>query len=150
MMNDEYWMQQALKLAQKAAEVGEVPIGAILLDENQTAIAQAHNHPIYLNDPTAHAEILVLRQAAQVKQNYRLPGTTLYCTLEPCAMCAGALIQARVDRIVFGAFDARSGALVSVCQLLNHPSLNHHAKVVGGICEQESVKLLQNFFKQRR
>lgn len=150
MMSDEYWMQQALKLAEKAAKENEVPIGALLINAEGSLIAEAYNHPIHLNDPTAHAEILTLRQAGLIQKNYRLPGTTLYCTLEPCAMCAGALIQARVDRVVFGAFDLRSGALSSVFQMLNHPSLNHHAEVIGGICEKESVKLLQNFFKSRR
>lgn len=147
---DEYWMQQALKLASKAAEEGEVPIGALLVDQNQQLIASSYNQTIQLIDPTAHAEILTLREAALKLANYRLPGTTLYCTLEPCAMCAGALVQARVDRVVFGAFDAKAGALISVFELLSHPKLNHHAKVEGGVLEGDAVKLLQDFFQQRR
>lgn len=149
-MNDEYWMQQALTLARKAAAEGEVPIGALLVDTNQKIIGQGYNHPIQSCDPTAHAEILALRAAALEENNYRLPGTTLYCTLEPCAMCAGAIIQARVTRVVFGAFDSKSGALSSVFQLLNHPQLNHRAEVVGGVLKEESAKLLQDFFVQRR
>lgn len=149
-MNDAYWMQKALKLAQKAADEGEVPISALLIDNNQEMIAKAYNCTIQNVDPTGHAEILVLRKAARKLGNYRLPKTTLYCTLEPCVMCAGALIQARVGRVVFAAYDMRAGALCSVFQLLDHPSLNHHAKVCGGVLQKEAVKLMQDFFKQRR
>ena len=149
-MNDAYWMQEALALAQKAATEEEVPIGALLVNQAAQVIGRGYNHPIRACDPTAHAEILALREAARTMQNYRLPGTTLYCTLEPCAMCAGALIQARVARVVFAAFDEKGGALVSILHLLDQPALNHRAQVQGGILQEASVKLLQHFFKQRR
>jgi tRNA(adenine34) deaminase len=149
-MNDEYWMQQALILARQAADEGEVPVGALLINKNQQLIAKAHNKTIQHIDPTAHAEILVLRQAALIENNYRLPGTTLYCTLEPCAMCAGAIIQARLDRVVFAAYDAKSGAVCSVLQLLNHASLNHQADAVGSILADQSIALMQDFFRSKR
>ena len=149
MNNDEYWMQQALALAQQAAHEGEVPVGALLIDKNQRLIAKAYNQTIQQTDPTAHAEILVLRQAALIKNNYRLPGTTLYCTLEPCAMCAGAIIQARLDRVVFAAYDEKAGAACSVFQLLNHASLNHHANFIGNILADQSIALMQNFFRNK-
>lgn len=149
-MDDVYWMGEALRLAKKAAEEGEVPVGALLLDQNREVIGQGYNHPIQACDPTAHAEILALRDAAIKSQNYRLPGSTLYCTLEPCAMCAGAILQARVSRVVFAAFDPKAGALSSTFQLLSHPALNHRAEILGGVLSEESVKLLQDFFKIRR
>ncbi len=149
-MNDEAWMREALTLAQKAAEQGEVPIGAVVVDANQQVIGKAYNRTIQNVDPTAHAEILALREAAQLVDNYRLLDATLYCTLEPCAMCAGAIIQARLARVVFGAYDTRAGALCSVFHLLTHPSLNHRAEVCGGILREEAAQLMQEFFKQRR
>jgi len=147
---DEYWMRQALAQAHQAYDVGEVPIGAVLIDEDQQLIARAYNQTIQHIDPTAHAEILAIRASAIIKNNYRLPGSTLYCTLEPCAMCAGALIQARITRIVFAAFDQKAGAACSVFQLLDHPQLNHRMEISSNILADESVALLQNFFQARR
>lgn len=147
---DEYWMQRALKLAGRAFEEGEVPIGALIVDENQHCIAENYNQTIHHIDPTAHAEILVLRAAALVQQNYRLIGTTLYCTLEPCLMCAGAIIQARVDRVVFAAYDQKVGALCSVWSTFDHPNINHRPRIEGGVLEKESALLLQQFFSQKR
>ena len=142
-------MQLALTQASIAASKGEVPVGAVLVRDQQL-IASAHNHPIELNDPTAHAEILVLRQAAKIIENYRLINTTIYVTLEPCVMCAGALIHARVSRIVFGAFDPKTGAAGSVYDILSNPRLNHKPECIGGICAEESKMLLQSFFAARR
>lgn len=146
---DNVWMKRALDLAQQAEREGEVPIGAVLVSDD-TLLAEGWNQPIACCDPSAHAEIVVLRQAGQKLQNYRLPGTTLYVTLEPCAMCAGALVQARVQRLVFGAFDPRAGAVTSVLQILAEPRLNHRVEWHGGILEADCVKLLQAFFKKRR
>ena len=143
-------MQQALRLAQKAADCGEVPVGALIVNAGDQCIAESYNQSIGLCDPTAHAEILSLRAAAQFQQNYRLPDTTLYCTLEPCAMCAGALIQARVKRVVFGAFDQKAGAAGSVFQILNNTALNHQIIFEGNILPEASVDLLQAFFRERR
>jgi len=148
-MSDEYWMKQALLQAQQAEKQGEVPIGAVLVKDNQL-LAASFNQPISLHDPSAHAEILCLRQAALQQKNYRLPQTTLYVSLEPCAMCAGALIQARVSRLVYAASEPRSGAVSSVFNLLQNPTLNHRIEVSNGLMAEESACLLQNFFKARR
>jgi len=148
--DDSVWMQLALEQAQKAAIQGEVPVGAVLVDENNQLIASAHNLPISHNDPTAHAEIGVLRLAAKKLNNYRLPKTTLYVTLEPCVMCVGAMIHSRIDRLVYGAKEYKTGAVDSVFQLLDSKSHNHHIDVTGGILEDSCSLLLTNFFKQRR
>jgi len=148
-MNDEHWMQYALEQAILAQQQDEVPIGAILVQDNKR-IASGFNQPISSVDPTAHAEIICLRNAAQELNNYRLPNTTLYVTLEPCAMCAGAIIQARISRVVYAASEPRSGAIKSVFQLLNNPILNHRAEVSSGILEEQSAKLLKQFFKKKR
>jgi len=148
-MNDEYWMQYALEQAILAQQQDEVPIGAVLVQDNKR-IASGFNQPISSVDPTAHAEIICLRNAAQELNNYRLPNTTLYVTLEPCAMCAGAIIQARISRVVYAASEPRSGAIKSVFQLLNNPILNHRAEVSSGILEEQSAKLLKQFFKKKR
>lgn len=147
--NDEYWMTQALAAAKNAMEMGDVPVGAVLVKDNQL-IASAGNAPITQCDPTAHAEVLVLQQAAKLKNNYRLLGTTLYVTLEPCLMCVGALVHARVSRIVFGAFDKKSGAVTSAIKALNSDATNYHIEYLGGVLEPQCVDLLQSFFKQRR
>lgn len=147
---DEYWIKQALKLAERAADEGEVPIGALIVDAQQNCIAKAYNQTIHHIDPTAHAEILALRAAALVKNNYRLLGTTLYCTLEPCLMCAGAIIQARVDRVVFAAYDQKAGAVCSVWSVLDHPNVNHHPCIEKEILAEESIRLLQKFFQAKR
>ena len=146
---DLHWMQHAYGLAQRAAEEGEVPVGAVLVQDNEL-VAEGWNCPISSNDPTAHAEINALRVAAKKLANYRLVDTTLYVTLEPCVMCAGALIHARVRRLVYGATEPKTGAAGSVFEILNDPRHNHRVEVCGGVMAQESAALLQAFFKSRR
>jgi tRNA(adenine34) deaminase len=146
---DERYMSEALALAAAAAQAGEVPVGAVLVVAGEV-IARAANAPLARNDPTAHAEILVLREAGQRLGNYRLPGSTLYVTLEPCPMCAGAMVHARVERLVFGAADPRTGAAGSVFDLTRDARLNHQLAVTGGVLESEAAALLQDFFRQRR
>ena len=148
--DDEFFMKKALHLARQAAEMGEVPVGAVLVGEEGEILAEAFNQPISLRDPTAHAEILALREGARKLGNYRLLGTTLYVTLEPCPMCAGALVYARVKRLVFGAFDPKTGACGSVYNIVRDERLNHRLEVSGGVLEEEARALLQRFFKERR
>jgi tRNA(adenine34) deaminase len=143
------YMQIALEEARASAMAGEVPIGALLVHEDKI-IARSGNRTIRDNDPTAHAEIVVLREAAQILNNYRLANTTLYVTLEPCAMCAGAMIQARVPKLVYGADDPKGGAVRSCFQVLSNSKLNHQVDVISGICPEESASLLQSFFAARR
>lgn len=147
---DKLYMEMALEQACLAADVGEVPIGAVLVGADHEVLAASHNNTIHLCDPTAHAEIVVLRKAAKKLGNYRLLNSTLYVTLEPCAMCAGALIWARVTQVVFAAFDKKAGALGSVLSLHQEPGFNHQLIVEGGIMAEESVALLQDFFAGRR
>ncbi len=147
--SDRKWMARALTLAQRAAELGEVPVGAVLVRAGEV-LGGGWNQPISSCDPTAHAEIVALRHAARRIGNYRLPGGVLYVTLEPCAMCAGALLQARVARVVFGAGDSRNGACGSVFDVLRQPGLNHRAEVCGGLLADECARLLRSFFRQRR
>ena len=142
-------MGQAIALARAAAAQGEVPVGAVIVKDGQQ-IAAGCNAPIAGHDPTAHAEIVALREAARVLGNYRLDGCTLYVTLEPCAMCSGAMLHARLDRVVFGAADPRTGAAGSVIDLFAHPQLNHQTQVHGGLRAQECGQLLKDFFKPRR
>lgn len=139
----------ALDLAHQAELAGEVPVGAVLVQDN-TVIGQGYNVPISQHDPSAHAEIQAIRQASQHLKNYRLPGTTLYVTLEPCAMCAGAIVHARIARVVFGACDPRSGAAGSVMNVLQHPALNHRVSILGGVLAEESANSLTTFFRARR
>jgi tRNA(adenine34) deaminase len=147
----EYWMQIALSEAKKAAACGEVPIGAVLVDmESNQQIASSYNQPISKSDPTAHAEIEVLRKASQLRNNYRLPGTSLYVTIEPCTMCAGALIHARVDTVIFGAREPRAGALVSQLQLGNAGYFNHRIQVVEAVLGNQCSDLLRAFFRSKR
>ena len=146
---DRQFMQQALEQAGLAALAGEVPVGAVIV-RNGEVIASAFNQPITKHDPSAHAEMLVLRQAALSAENYRLPGTTLYVTLEPCTMCAGAMLHARVDRIVYGAADPKTGAAGSVLDVFSSKQINHQTVVEGGVMAQECGQLLRNFFKERR
>jgi len=146
---DQYWMRHALALANKAAAEGEVPVGAVLVSNNQL-IAQGYNTPIQACDPTAHAEINALRMAANKQQNYRLLGNTLYVTLEPCLMCLGALIHARIQRLVFGALDAKTGAIASQFSLLDTKAHNHQIDWEGGCLAEESEVLLKEFFQRRR
>jgi len=149
-MADTEYMERALVLARAAAAQDEVPVGAVLVDADGSVIAESGNAPIATHDPTAHAEILALRAAGRSRENYRLPGTTLYVTLEPCSMCAGALVHARVARIVFGAADPRTGACGSVFNLVGSAELNHQIEVLGGVLEQDCAELLTDFFSQRR
>lgn len=147
--DDHRFMQLALEQARKAAEAAEVPVGAVVVQESRV-IASAHNTPRSENDPTAHAEINAIRAAAQKLGNYRLDDCTLYVTLEPCAMCCGALLNARFKRVVFGAAEPKTGAVGSVVHLLNQPSLNHQTQWSGGVLADEASQLLKVFFEQRR
>jgi tRNA(adenine34) deaminase len=146
---DQYWMQLALNLADKAEAQGEIPVGAILVREGQI-VGQGWNQSITLNDPSAHAEMMAVRAAGTNIQNYRLVNTTLYVTLEPCPMCAGLLVHSRVDRLVFGASDQKTGAAGSVMCLVNDSRLNHQVKVTSGILGEQCSEKLSEFFKQRR
>ncbi|MEH6565733.1 MAG: tRNA adenosine(34) deaminase TadA [Halopseudomonas sp.] len=143
------FMRLALAEAQRAADLGEVPVGAVLV-RNGEVIGRGFNQPISSQDPSAHAEMVAIRQAASAEQNYRLPGTTLYVTLEPCTMCAGLLIHSRIARLVYGAQEPRSGAVVSRAQVLDQPWMNHRMQVEGGVLAQEAGELLSSFFRQRR
>lgn len=149
MKNDEKWMQIAIEEAQLAEIDNEVPVGAIIIKNNKI-IAKAHNQPISKNDPTAHAEIQAIRIASKNQKNYRLTGATLYVTLEPCAMCLGAMIHARINRIVFGAYDLKSGVCCSCIDLQSKKIFNHKIISVGGILEKKCKDQLQLFFKKRR
>ncbi len=148
--SDEVWLRAALAQAEHAEAAGEVPIGAVILGPDKTVIAHGQNRVIRDHDPTAHAEIVALRGAGLALKNYRLEQCTLYVTLEPCAMCAGAMIHARIGRLVFGAFDPKAGAVGSVLSVLNHPQLNHQIEVTGGILAHECGNLLRRFFQSRR
>jgi tRNA(adenine34) deaminase len=146
---DEQFMCMALEEAKRAGEEGEVPVGAVLVSGGKV-IARGRNRPIAMSDPTAHAEVLALREAAAKVGNYRLPGCTLYVTIEPCAMCAGALLQARVGRLVFGAEDPKAGAVRSLYTLLEDERLNHRVEVTAGVLPQECREVLHRFFRERR
>lgn len=147
--NDEYYMRQALLLAKQAEKAGEVPVGAVIVHSNEI-IAQGWNQPIQLHDPSAHAELIAIRDAAQKLKNYRLNQCTLYVTLEPCSMCVGAMIHARIERLVFGAFDPKTGAVKSVFRTLDDPRHNHAIVWAGGVLADESSALLKAFFQARR
>jgi tRNA(adenine34) deaminase len=149
MLTDTDYMQIALEEARASASSGEVPVGAVLVHEGNI-IARSGNRTISDCDPTAHAEIIVLRQAARALGNYRLAGTTLYVTIEPCAMCAGAMIQARIPRLVYGADDPKGGAVRTCFQLLSEPRLNHRVEISSGVLAGECAALLQSFFTSRR
>jgi len=142
-------MRQALSLAQRADQVNEVPVGAIIVKDN-AVIAEGFNQPISSADPTAHAEIIALRSAAQTFNNYRLPDTTLYVTVEPCAMCAGAIIHSRIARVVYGAAEPKAGAVCSHLQLFDQPQMNHRVAWQGGVLATEASAVLQAFFTRRR
>ena len=148
-MSDEDYLRHALGLAQRAADAGEVPVGAVLV-QGDRIVGEGWNQPIGLNDPSAHAEMIALRAGAQALGNYRLPNTTLYVTLEPCAMCAGAIIHARIGRLVFGASDPKAGAVSSVYDVIAQPKLNHRLDFTGSVLESECGELLRAFFKSRR
>jgi tRNA(adenine34) deaminase len=149
METDIQFMQEALAEARSAACAGEVPIGAVLVHDGKT-LARSGNRTIRDNDPTAHAEIVAIREAARLLGNYRLADTTLYVTIEPCSMCAGAIIQARVPRLVYGADDPKGGAVRSCFEILSHPRLNHHVEVTSGILAADCAAILQSFFAERR
>ncbi len=149
MSDDEKWMNLAIKQAVKAEEKGEVPVGAILVKDG-LLIAKAHNQPISTNDATAHAEIQLIRAAGKKQENYRLTGTSLYVTLEPCAMCLGAMMHARIERIVYGAHDPKTGVCGSSEDLTNANCFKHKIKITGGVSERKCSQLLQTFFKSRR
>ncbi|MGZ0077096.1 tRNA adenosine(34) deaminase TadA [Methylomonas sp. YC3] len=148
-MTDEEWLRHAIRLAQRAESQDEVPVGAVLVYEGR-CIAEGWNQPIQSNDPTAHAEMVALRKAGQVLNNYRLIDTTLYVTLEPCVMCMGAIAHARVKRLVFGAYDPKRGAVCHALQLSDAAFLNHRVEWTGGILEADCAELLSDFFKARR
>ena len=149
METDEKWMRLALEEAGLAGESEEVPVGAVIVREEEL-LARAHNSPIILNDPSAHAEVLAIRRAAACLGNYRLTGTTLYVTLEPCLMCAGAILNARIGRIVFGAADPKSGAVVSLYRLFDDRRLNHTVAVTEGILRETCIEILSGFFRTKR
>jgi tRNA(adenine34) deaminase len=146
---DIQFMQQALSLAREAGALGEVPVGALVVLDGEV-VGRGFNRPIMANDPTAHAEIMALRAAGQTLGNYRMPGCTLYVTLEPCAMCSGAIQHARVARVVFGAHDPKTGCCGSVTDLFAEPRLNHHAQVESGVLAEECGRMLSDFFAARR
>jgi tRNA(adenine34) deaminase len=146
---DAEFMKMALMQAHQARDAGEVPVGAVLV-ANQQVIASGHNQPIGNHDPSAHAEIVTLKAAGAALNNYRLPETTLYVTLEPCMMCCGAIIHARVSRLVYGASDAKTGCVHSVMKLFDNAQLNHHTMVEGGVLADECAQVLKDFFKERR
>lgn len=148
-MDDVQYMRLAIEQAQLAQQRGEVPVGAVIV-LNETVIAKGHNRNLLDHDPTAHAEIVSLRKAAELTKNHRLNGCTMFVTIEPCAMCAGALVHARLARLVFGAFDPKAGAVQSVMQVLNHPALNHRMEVIPGVLADECSALVQGFFRERR
>ena len=146
---DQQYMLMAIEQAQLASQSGEVPVGAVLVRDGQV-ISKAFNKPIANHDPSAHAEMLALREAALADENYRIPGSTLYVTLEPCAMCSGAMLHARIDRVVYGAQDPKTGAAGSVLDIFSSKQINHQTSVEGGIMSEECGQLLRDFFKGRR
>jgi len=149
MQNDEIFMEQALRQAEEAARCGEVPIGAVLAKDNSILVAD-RNRREELKDATAHAELLVLREAGKMLGGWRLSGSTLYVTLEPCPMCAGAMVLARIDRLVFGAVDPKGGAAVSLYDIVRDERLNHRLAITGGVLEEQCASILQQFFRSKR
>lgn len=148
-INHEFWMRHALTLAQRAQDEGEVPVGAVLVLDNKP-IGEGWNRPIGRHDPTAHAEIMALRQGGQVMQNYRLLEATLYVTLEPCVMCAGAMVHSRIGRLVYGADDLKTGAAGSLLDVLRHPGMNHQVAIESGVLADACSAMLSDFFRLRR
>jgi tRNA(adenine34) deaminase len=146
---DELWMEEALRAAQRALEAGEVPVGAVVVCEGKI-VGRGWNRNIADHDPTAHAEIIALREAGATVGNHRLGDCELFATIEPCAMCAGALVHARIKRLIYGAEDSKAGAVRSVMQVVNHPQLNHQMEVRSGVLAGRCAELLQSFFKNRR
>ena len=150
MHSHEFYMQRALSEAFKAYEMGEVPVGAVVVSGRGEILSKAHNETIQRNDPSSHAEIIALREAAEVLKNYRLNKTRIYVTIEPCIMCAGALIHARVEEVIFGVSDQKGGGLITLYQLGNDPRLNHQLKVTSGVLQAECEEIIQRFFKEKR
>lgn len=148
-IDDASFMKEALLLAEEARQAGEVPVGAVVV-KGGIVIGRGYNHPISAHDPSAHAEIMALRDAARAVGNYRLPGCTLYVTMEPCAMCAGAIFHARISRVVYGAREYKTGAAGSVVDLFAEPRLNHHAAIEGGLMENECAAAVSDFFEAKR
>jgi len=148
-VSDELWMDEALRCAQRALEIGEVPIGAVVVVDGKI-VGRGYNRNITDSDPTAHAEIVALREAAALLGNHRLGTCDLFVTIEPCSMCAGAMVHSRIKRLVYGSDDPKAGAVQSVLQVLNHPQLNHQIEVRSGVLAGRSAELLQSFFRNRR
>jgi len=148
-LNDELWMEEALRAAQRALEAGEVPVGAVVVCDGRI-VAQGYNRNLTDNDPTAHAEIIALRAAGKILGNHRLASCELFATIEPCSMCAGALLHARIRRLVYGADDPKAGAVRSVLSVINHPGANHRMSVRGGVLAGKTAEILQEFFRKRR
>jgi len=149
-MNDEHYMRLAIEEAKSAARRGEVPVGAVLVNADGEVVAKTGNAPISICDPTGHAEILALRDGAYKSNNYRLGGMSLYVTLEPCTMCAGAISNARIGRVVYGASDSKGGAVENGVRFFEQPTCHHRPEVTGGVLAEESAKLLKDFFRARR
>ncbi len=149
-MDNEFYMNLALKEAARAAKIDEVPVGAVIVDKKNNVIGYGYNSPISSNDPTSHAEINAMRMASKVLKNYRLIDTNLYVTIEPCIMCMGAIIHARVKRVIFGAKDAKGGAVSSLYAMADDKRLNHNPKIISGICEDKAKKIIIDFFKNKR
>ncbi|MFN3715266.1 MAG: tRNA adenosine(34) deaminase TadA [Thiobacillus sp.] len=147
--DDANWMRQAIELAREAWQAGEVPVGAVIVAGGEI-VGRGYNQPISRHDPTAHAEVMALRDAAARLANYRLPGATLYVTMEPCVMCAGAILHARVARVVYGAKEYKTGAHGSVLDVFAEPRLNHHCQIAGGVLQEECAALISDFFESRR
>jgi tRNA(adenine34) deaminase len=143
-------MRRALELAAAAAKAGEVPVGAVVVSADGEIVGEGANQPIGASDPTAHAEVVALRAAARALGNYRLPGTTIYVTIEPCLMCVGALVHARVETLVYGVPEPKAGAVESTMRAAEHPALNHHLRLVSGVLARECRALVQEFFSARR
>lgn len=149
-MLDEIWMRRALELAKHAESLGEIPVGAVIVDEHNQIIGEGYNQSIINHNPTAHAEIMAIERAGQYKKNYRLVNTTLYVTLEPCIMCAGAIIHSRIKRVVYGASDFKTGAAGSYINILSRTGINHYAQIIGGVLADECSSMLSAFFQKRR
>ena len=149
-MDDEFYMMLALEQARKAEACGEVPVGAVIVDQAQKIIAQGFNQPISTCDPSSHAEMNAIRMACSYMNNYRLPGASLYVTIEPCIMCMGGIIHARIQRLVFGAADPKWGAAVSLYRMGEDSRLNHHPEIIQGICEEQTKAIIKGFFEKKR
>ncbi len=149
-MDDQFYMMLAIKQAEQARLVDEVPVGAVIVDSHHRVIGHGFNAPVSTCDPTCHAEMTAIRMAARNRNNYRLTGTTLYVTIEPCIMCMGAIIHSRINRVVYGAADPKWGAACSLYRMAEDPRLNHHPEMVSGICEAQTRDLMKHFFKNKR